>query len=47
MHEIVGHAVPIINEKRDGNAIDNENVVRGEIKQALRFSEPNHKESDL
>ena len=47
MHEILGHALPIIRGKMNGNAVENENKVRGEIKVPLRRPEPDHKESDF
>ena len=47
MHEIVGHALPIISGSTKGNAVVNENVVRKEINVPLRKEEPNHLESNF
>jgi hypothetical protein len=47
MHEIIGHALPIIRGKMNGNAVENENKVRGEIKVTLRQREPDHLESNF
>ena len=47
MHEIVGHAYPIISGSTNGNAVTNENVIRSEIKYPLRQAEPNHTESNF
>ncbi len=51
MHEIVGHALPIIRGKMNGNAVENENKVRAELKDELkvplRTPEPFHKESNF
>jgi hypothetical protein len=47
MHEIVGHAFPIISGSMSGNAVTNENIIRGEIKVPLRQVEPNHTESNF
>ena len=45
MHEIVGHAYPIISGKMNGNAITNENKIRDEIHYPLRQEDSNHTES--
>jgi hypothetical protein len=47
MHEIVGHAVPIMRGKMNGNAVENENKVRAELKFTLRKPEPLHLESNF
>lgn len=47
MHELVGHAIPIITKDTGGNAVENENEVRKELQYPLRNPEPNHKESDI
>lgn len=50
-HELVGHAIPMIVGSDTGNAVENENKVRAEVKvnnqtkeSPLREEEPNHKE---
>lgn len=45
MHELVGHAIPIISGATNGNAVTNENKDRGEIKVSQRRVEPKHLES--
>jgi RHS repeat-associated protein len=45
MHELVGHAIPIISGATNGNAVTNENKVRGEIGVPQRKVEPAHLES--
>ncbi|HMJ48088.1 MAG TPA: RHS repeat-associated core domain-containing protein, partial [Ferruginibacter sp.] len=47
MHEIVGHALPIISGSIKGNAVANENAVRKEINVPLRREEPSHLESNF
>lgn len=42
MHELVGHAIPQIVDYGMGNAIENENRVRSELKLPLRQSDVNH-----
>ncbi|MEB3380593.1 hypothetical protein VL762_12865 [Flavobacterium psychrophilum] len=50
-HELVGHAIPKLVKPDTGNAVDNENKVRAEVKvpgqvgpSPLRKTEPTHKE---
>ncbi len=50
-HELVGHAIPKLVKSDTGNAVDNENKVRAEVKvpaqvgpSPLRKTEPTHKE---
>jgi hypothetical protein len=47
MHELVGHAIPIISGATNGNAVTNENKVRGEIGVSPRKVEPAHLESNF
>ena len=42
MHELVGHAIPIISGETKGNAVENENQVRDEIHQPRRRAEIEH-----
>ncbi len=42
MHELVGHAIPQIVDYGMGNAIENENRIRSELKLPLRQSDVNH-----
>jgi len=51
VHELVGHAIPHITKTDTGNAVDNENKVRAEVKTSnqtrpspLRKTEPSHTE---
>ena len=51
LHELLGHAIPFITESDTGNAVDNENKARKEIREKdqkgespLRKAEPGHKE---
>lgn len=49
MHELVGHAIPILLNNMKGNAVSNENKIRAELKGDLKVeqrpAEPNHLES--
>lgn len=47
MHELVGHAIPIISGSTSGNAVTNENKIRGELNVPLRKEEPAHSESNF
>ena len=47
MHEWVGHAFPVIFGSTNGNAVEDENEIREDLKQPLRKAEPDHLESDL
>ncbi len=47
MRELVGHALPIINGKMNGNAVTNENVVRAQLNITLRKPEIDHLESNF
>ncbi|GGH83120.1 hypothetical protein HNQ91_005979 [Filimonas zeae] len=47
MHELVGHAIPIILGKMEGNAVVNENKVRREVNVPLRQADPRHLESNF
>ncbi|MBC7938028.1 MAG: RHS repeat-associated core domain-containing protein [Rhizobacter sp.] len=47
MHELIGHAIPIIMGIFNGNAITNENKVRTELKVGLRKEDPEHLESNF
>jgi len=45
MHELVGHAIPFTEGTNTGNAIDNENKVRIQLKEGQnqeRAKDPNH-----
>lgn len=44
MHELVGHAIPATIGSDSGNAVTDENKVRGEIGMPLRQAEPSHVE---
>lgn len=44
LHEFTGHAIPHIVGKDTGNAVDNENKARTQLKVPLREKEPDHKE---
>lgn len=44
IHEIVGHAAPVLAGSETGNAVDNENVVRKELGLQEREREENHEE---
>ncbi|WP_292994742.1 RHS repeat-associated core domain-containing protein, partial [Novosphingobium sp. UBA6272] len=43
-HELVGHAIPMIFGGGSGNAITNENTVRGQTGAPLRVADPTHTE---
>jgi len=43
-HELVGHSIPWITKTDTGNAVDNENKVRKELKVPERQADPNHVE---
>ncbi|QTE38815.1 DUF6443 domain-containing protein [Mucilaginibacter gossypii] len=47
MHEIVGHALPIILRSTGGNAVDNENEIRKDLNIPTRSFDPTHKESNF
>jgi len=44
IHEIVGHAAPTIVDTETGNAVENENIVRRELKLPERIEEEKHHE---
>ena len=44
IHEIVGHAAPVIAGSETGNAVKNENIVRRELNLPERVDEKDHVE---
>ncbi len=44
MHEMIGHAIPILFGGGTGNAIKNDNIARKELDLQLRKPDPRHKE---
>lgn len=44
LHELLGHAIPLIVGSDTGNAVDNENKARNQLKQLLRQASPDHRE---
>ena len=44
IHEIVGHAAPVISGSETGNAVKNENIVRRELNLPERVDEKDHVE---
>ncbi len=44
IHEIVGHAAPVLVGTETGNAVRNENIVRNELGLQEREDEKNHNE---
>lgn len=47
MHELVGHAIPIIVRKMNGNAVENENEIRDQLSIERRPADPDHLESSF